>query len=118
MHFLLFATLTGTVLAKSYLGQFPNALQARQGGDAFIPTSGGTVVNCPAPCGEVDCLQLSRGDTCCAEGCKCILLTAWTLRNTNALVTQLPGKLGANAYAAIRWLPRREFLLDQRLLLS
>ena len=46
-----------------------SVVSPRQGSDAFkpipIPQS-----NCQYPCGETWCLIPSRGDTCCAEGCK------------------------------------------------
>ena len=44
-------------------------LLPRQGGDAFVPGTAGFTDNCQYPCGD-DCLIPSRGDTCCAEGCK------------------------------------------------
>ena len=43
-------------------------LLPRQGSDAFIPETT-PVIECQYPCGE-ECVYPSKGDTCCAEGCK------------------------------------------------
>lgn len=68
MHALLFLVAVPLALANSGLSPRYAPLLPRQGGDAFVP--GQTIVDsCDSPCGADECLDVPRGDTCCAEGC-------------------------------------------------
>ena len=70
MHFVLLAAALPLALASN--GLTPRSFLApRQGGDAFVPSTGSIVFDCATPCGADQCLDVPRGDTCCAEGCEC-----------------------------------------------
>ena len=70
MQYIFLFSLAPLAFASSNLTPRSNVLAIRQESEAFVPQSGQLVTNCPNPCGERDCLLVSRGDTCCSEGCK------------------------------------------------
>lgn len=69
MHFIVLAAVLPLAIANAGLSP-RSLLLPRQGGDAFVPGIGSTVTNCATPCGDTECLDVPRGDTCCTEGCE------------------------------------------------
>ncbi|KAL2050461.1 hypothetical protein ABVK25_009295 [Lepraria finkii] len=70
MHFIFLTAALPLALASAGLSP-RSLLLPRQGGDAFVPSTGSIITNCATPCGTYVCLDVPRGDTCCTEGCKC-----------------------------------------------
>ena len=70
MHFIFLTAALPLTLVSAGLSP-RSLLLPRQGGDAFVPSTGSIVTSCATPCGADECLDVPRGDTCCTEGCEC-----------------------------------------------
>lgn len=75
--FLLLIALSSTALAKEVLAAASQHLYARQGDQSFVPPTSlesgcaANEIQCPGSFNGLPyCVTPSRGDVCCAEGCK------------------------------------------------